>query len=156
MCLRRVAFFLRRKKVTNFYRKATVGRVICAPPKRKNHALKILQDQRQRRTTADNSKFRLRPTAPSCRPERIPKPWFWRAFGDFSRVGKVTRRRQTSRFGGLTYVKTRCSLKTKKAGDPVDLQPFHAFVKDLPCLALAVAVAARNGQHGDACAADDR
>ena len=96
MCLRRVTSFLRRKKVTNIYRKATVGRVICAPPKRKNHALKILQDQRQRRTTADDSKFRLRPTAPSCRPERIPKPWFWRAFGYFSRAEKVPRRRQNT------------------------------------------------------------
>lgn len=73
-----------------------------------------------------------------------------RAFGNFSRVGKVTRRRQTSRFGGLTHAKTRCSLKTKKAGDPVDLQPFHAFVKDLPRLALAVAAAAGDGQHENA------
>ena len=111
--LRRVTFFLRRKKVTNFYRKATVGRVICAPPKRKNHALKILQDQRQRCRTADDSKFRLRPTAPSCRPERIPKPWVWHAFGYFSRTGKVPRRRQNTPFICLSAPKRRNSPITK-------------------------------------------
>ena len=50
--------------------------------------------QRQRRRSRDDSKFRMRFTEnPACRPERIPKPWFWRAFGYFSRAGKVTRRR---------------------------------------------------------------
>ena len=98
MCLRRVAFFLRRKRATNFYRKATAGRGLCAPPKRKNHALKILRDQRQRRTTADDSKFRLRPAAPSYRPERMPKPWFWHAFGYFSHAGKVTKSAPKPRF----------------------------------------------------------
>ena len=35
----------------------------------------------------------------------------------------------------------------------MDLQPFHAFVKDLPRLALAVAAAAGDGQHENARAA---
>ena len=38
----------------------------------------------------------------------------------------------------------------------MDLQPFHAFVKDLPRLALAVAAAAGDGQHENARAAGRR
>ena len=40
-------------------------------------------------SVAAQNQVRYRPIG-----QRIPKPWFWRAFGYFSRVGKVPRRRQ--------------------------------------------------------------
>ena len=72
--------------------------------------------------------------SPTCRPERIPKPWFWRAFWYFSRTGKVpvgdmnqpiqpplprqTQKQTGEGFSGLPYITTYSPPSPQTRGNP--------------------------------------
>ena len=109
--------------------------MICAPPKRKNHALKILQDQRQRRRTADDSKFRLRPTALPADRKGFQNLGFGTLLGTFPARGKYPAGGRTRRFICLSAPKRRNSpiTKTGRTRAVTLVRPVFKIKKTLQC-----------------------
>ena len=94
-CLRRGTFVLRRKKGTKERRKKPRFLDFLSAP-RTFQVIGVRPTRLGAMQGASNVGSSLRAPSyrsPTCRPKRYPNPWFWRAFGYFSRAGKVTRQR---------------------------------------------------------------
>ena len=117
-CLRRGTFVLRRKKGTKERRKKPrfldflsaprTFQVVGVRPTR----LGAMQGALNVGSSPRAPSYR----SPTCRPKRNPNPWFWRAFGYFSRAGKVTRGRHTSLILHPSLFSTQNHVYTSRTG----------------------------------------